>query len=101
MNINLDLSAHCIETELKRLYNKSIADYFKAHEKAMTSIEQTIEVVSKILKTIDFAKLRAIYPALAGHTKIPVTLSFGDAPPAITIGDTEILWILKHNEDVT
>ncbi len=95
MRIRLDLSAHCIETELKHLYNTSIAAYFKADEAAKNDIERTIDVVARLLTTVDFPRLRAIYPPLAGRTHLSVALSFGDAPPAITPGAAPIRLIAK------
>ncbi len=97
MHIRLDLSAHCIETELKRLYHASLAAYFKADEGAKLQIEQTIEAVTYLLETMDFPHLRATYPPLAGHTDISIALSVSEAPPAIMLGDAPIRLVTKNS----
>ena len=44
MIIELDLSKHCIETEIKRLYNRSVSQYFKPDtDKAL--LEKQIDVL--------------------------------------------------------
>ncbi len=90
MNIQLDLSTHCIETELKRQYNKSISDYFKAGLKERRSMEPAIDMIRLALETFDFAKLRAGYPALSGGTSHKIILSCIDKNFAITIDDKTI-----------
>jgi hypothetical protein len=85
MDIQLDLSAHCIETELKKRYNKSICDYFKAELEERRPMEPAIEMIRLALEAFDFAKLRARYPALAGCTSQKIILSCIDKNLAITI----------------
>ncbi len=65
MKIKLNLSRHCIETETQRLYNQSVLKYFKADDK--DRIEKQIKILQHALQTLDFGKLRSIYPELAGH----------------------------------
>ena len=73
MNINLNLSRHCIETEVKRLYNKCITQYFK-HDTDKKQLEKHIKVLKELLENCNFAKLRSVYPELGGHCKAEVTL---------------------------
>lgn len=76
MKIKLNLSRHCIETEIKRLYNQSVLKYFKADNK--NHIEKQIEILQHALQTLDFRKLRSSYPELAGHCNDHVELSAND-----------------------
>ena len=76
MKIKLNLSQHCIETEIKRLYNQSVLKYFKANDK--DRIEKQIEILQHALQTLDFGKLRSTYPELAGHRDDHVELSFNN-----------------------
>ena len=62
MVLQLDLSTHCIETELKRQYNKSVSAYFKAGRKEKRLPSQTIEILHQTLETLNFEQLRSQYP---------------------------------------
>ena len=73
-SIQLDLSKHCIETEIKRLHNRAISAYFKTKEDKKT-LEQTIAFTRYALESIDFATMRTQYPPLAGNTNLHVVLS--------------------------
>lgn len=66
MEVQLDLSTHCIETEIKRRYNLEISAYFKAGLEEQQRLEPIIDMLRLALETFDFAKLRTRYPALAG-----------------------------------
>ena len=71
--IELDLSKHCIETALKKIYNQALSAYFKTgSDKKQT--EQVIELSQYALEQFDFAKLRSTYKDLAGGTPHPVVL---------------------------
>ena len=90
MKLHLDLTTHCIETELRRCYNKALAAYFKAGCREKGRLEQTIELASRALETLNFAKLRTQYPALAGGTDRQVSLSSAKAGFVITIDGQKI-----------
>ncbi|MEJ2165894.1 MAG: hypothetical protein P8X90_10220 [Desulfobacterales bacterium] len=85
MDIPLDLSRHCIETEIKRQYNKAVSAYFKADAKEKHRLESTIEVMRRALGTLDFADLRTQYPPLAGGTDRHIILSCENENLAIAI----------------
>ena len=76
MNIKLNLSQHCIETEIKLLYNQSVLKYFKANDK--DQLEKQMKILQHALKTLDFKKLRSTYPELAGQCDDRVELSIND-----------------------
>jgi len=63
--MKLDLSKHCIETELKRLYNRSVSRYLKMKTDD-PRLEADIELLKAALERFDFPRLRSSYPILAG-----------------------------------
>jgi len=71
--IRLDLSRHCIETEIKKIHNVAVSDYFKSGTDKH-SIEETLQLTQKALQTLNFPRLRSAYPALAGHSTAQVFL---------------------------
>ena len=75
MKIILDLSNHCIETELKKRYNQSISEYFR-NKSSDKNLERRIENLKTALMTLDFGRLRKEFPVLAGHHNVKVILSF-------------------------
>ncbi len=65
--IRLDLSAHCVETEIRRQYTIRISRYFKADKPAdKTQLETEIALLLEALEHFDFRQLRADHPDLAG-----------------------------------
>ena len=74
VNIELDLSKHCIQTEIKRHYNRALARYFKSGSDDKPRIEQHIALFSYLLEHFDFPQLRSRHAALAGGTDAEVIL---------------------------
>lgn len=85
MDIRLDLSRHCIETEIKKQYNKAVSAYFKAGKQEKQQLEPTIDVIHRALETLDFSHLRSQYPPLAGGTDRNIILSCVNEDLVITI----------------
>ncbi len=85
MDIRLDLSRHCIETEIKKQYDKAISAYFKAGMEEKCRLEMTIELIRRALETLNFSHLRTQYPPLAGGTDRNVILSCENEDLTITI----------------
>ena len=77
MRIDLDLTKHCVETEIKRIYHRALASYFKAGADE-TYLEQIIALTQQALNRLDFGFLRSQYPPLAGHSDVPVVLAWRD-----------------------
>jgi len=71
--IKLNLTKHCIETELKRQYNQSISMYFKSGGDK-ERLEKQIRAMQKMLANCDFGCLRSVYPELAGNVEIDIFL---------------------------
>ncbi len=80
VNKVLCLDHHCIETEIRRLYNRALSAYFKeSGPSAKKRLEEQIDFYHHALETLDFARLRSRYPALSGHSNAHVILSSGEA----------------------
>ncbi len=58
MKINLNLRKHCVETELKRLYNRSLSQYSKPGSN-QEQIEKIIDVLKTVLGNSNFSNLKS------------------------------------------
>ncbi len=74
MKIKLNLKKHCVETELKRLYNRSLSQYFKSGSN-QEQIEKIIDVIKTVLKNSNLSNLRSTYPELAGKSEANIVLT--------------------------
>ncbi|RJQ66018.1 MAG: hypothetical protein C4519_26480 [Desulfobacteraceae bacterium] len=72
--VRLDLSRHCIETEIKRLYNSALSEYFRAKPHEHERLEQVIDLTQQALQGLDFNRLRSQHAPLAGHSDAHVVL---------------------------
>ncbi|PID78053.1 MAG: hypothetical protein CSB21_01950 [Deltaproteobacteria bacterium] len=70
--LELDLSNHCIKTEIKKQYEKNLSLCLKGAGSRKT--EALIEILKSILEKNDFGFLRGKYKALAGKTDALVFL---------------------------
>lgn len=64
IKIKLDLQEHCIETEIKKIYNHRVSVSLK--QGLTDELEREIEGLKTALETFDFGKLRSHYRQLAG-----------------------------------
>jgi len=74
VKLTLDLRRHCIETAIRRRYDRALGTYFK-NETARPTLEKDIELLREALETLDFPALRGTHRPLAGQTDTLVTLS--------------------------
>lgn len=96
VSLELDLSKHCIETDIKRQHNRALSVYFRpAADKER--IEQVIALTQFALESLDFAYLRSAYPSLAGHSDVRVSLVREDDRVAIIIDGHRINPAIKNN----
>ena len=74
MKIKLNLKKHCVETELKRLYNRNLSQYFKSgcNQK---QIEKIIGVIKTVLENSNISNLRSKYPELSGNSEADIVLT--------------------------
>jgi len=78
MIITLNLNKHCIQTEIKRQYNKLISEYFKSDpSENKDMIEAKIDLFQHALEDLDFGRLRSRYPELNGGGSDDIVLSAG------------------------
>ncbi len=79
MNIKLSLQRHCIETEIKKQYDKAVSDYFKAGKTdgPATELEDRIDMLHQAIENFDFRHLRNQYRDLRGQSDAEVTLCRG------------------------
>jgi hypothetical protein len=73
--IRLDLSAHCVETEIRRQYDIRISRYFKAGASGdKADLEREIELLLEALENFDFKRLRSRHSFLAGSSHDDIRL---------------------------
>jgi hypothetical protein len=72
-SIRLDLARRCIQTEIKRQYERSLAACLRSAEHA-EALAGALETLRLALERLDFPKLRAAHPALAGGSNHRVEL---------------------------
>ena len=83
MNIKLNLKKHCVETELKRLYNQSLSQYFKPGSN-QKQIEKIIDAIKSVLENSNISKLRSKYPELSGNSEADIVMT-ADRPDQVVI----------------
>ena len=74
MKIKLNLKKHCFETELKRLYSRSLSQYFKPGSN-QKQIEKIIDVIKTVLENSNISNLRSKYPELSGNSEANILLT--------------------------
>ena len=73
IELRLDLANHCIETELKRQYNRALSEYFGKRDD-QEHLATLIGMTKQALESLDFPELRKTYPVLSGHSRADVLL---------------------------
>ncbi len=96
MKIELDLSRHCIETAIKKAYNKRITLALKASF-LEEDAESEIEVLKCTLECFDFPRIRSRFPELIGGSRVSCYLvQHSSKQPRIEINkepiDSDKLW---------
>ncbi|MEA3232973.1 MAG: hypothetical protein U9Q05_14550, partial [Thermodesulfobacteriota bacterium] len=77
IRINLNLSSHCIETAIRRRYNRCLSRSFKTRS-LDRNLEREINLLKTALESLDFSYLRSTWPELAGHGNATVALILDD-----------------------
>jgi hypothetical protein len=80
MQIIINLKKHCIETEIKKEYERLIKRYFdkKRFNDEKAFIEERIEPLKFFIEHADFSFLRKNYPELNGANDLQVVLNIPD-----------------------
>lgn len=90
MKLQLDLTNHCIQTEVKRRHEAAISRYFKSGG-SKESIEAELVLLEKALAAFDFSLLRGRWPELSGGADRPVFLvDDNSGRPCLRFGDRSI-----------
>lgn len=86
MEIQLDVRRHCIETEIKKLYNAALGVYFRpGADKA--GLEARIDLLKLALDAFDFPGLRGRCPDLCGgSSQVVVLLKGPEGGPQLRVG---------------
>ncbi len=82
--IRLNLKRHCVETEIRRVYNRTLSACLK--NKDDSELEDRLEILQKALQELDFSYLRTANTDLAGGSSAEISLAQGSqGVPVITI----------------
>lgn len=90
MRLKLNLDNHCVETEIRRVYNARVGECLK-NSRVSAEDEELIELLKNMLETIDFPSLRSSWRDLAG----------GSGRDAIlVVDDGRQVWIEINNKRI-
>lgn len=84
MKISLDLSTHCIETEIRRVYNRTLSAYFKT-DADREALEKTLRLAETALQRFDFQHLRHTYPDLLGGMTAEISLRWDETGEVVVV----------------
>jgi hypothetical protein len=85
LEIELDLRKHCIETAIRRLYNRLLSEYFR-NRGGNAESEKKLTLLQNALSCFNFSSLRTVYRELAGKSGARIILTDnGGSAPGITI----------------
>jgi hypothetical protein len=88
--IQLDLRRHCVETEIRKLYNLALSAYFKPGADK-PGLEARIGLLTLALEGFNFRALRGCYPDLCGGGTQPVVLfEDPDGVPQLRVGELSV-----------
>lgn len=91
MKLYLDLSKHCIKTEMKKQYEKKLSLCLK--KKADRETEDLVEILKEILETKDLAGLRGKHAELSGKSDVKAELFIDDNEVYVLIDDVKKVMI--------
>jgi hypothetical protein len=77
MQIFLDLSRHCIETEIRKQHNKALSAYFRMRGRDR-ALEARIEALENAQRRLDFMDMRHRHEELRGGGDADVRLHVED-----------------------
>lgn len=91
MNIKIPTERHCIETGIKREYNKAISNYFRSkNQEEKKDLESRIEFLHHALQSLDFNFLRSSYKDLQGDSHADVRICGKKGALYITVNGEKI-----------
>lgn len=84
MRIPLDLSRHCIETELRRRHEQAVAEALRPSAN-LDRLEAEIALLRSALDGLDFPRLRSAHGALNAESRAAVELGISGDPARIQL----------------
>jgi hypothetical protein len=81
----LDLSKHCIKTEIKKQYEKKLSLCLK--NKADKETEAMVEILKEILETKDLTGLRGQHKELSGKSDVKAELFISEDEIYVLVDD--------------
>lgn len=72
--LTLDLRRHCIETAIRKGYNRVLTDLLRSRGSAAPEAEFRLALLKTTLEELDFPALRDRYRELAGHCNAEVVI---------------------------
>ena len=73
MRLELNLDNHCVETEIRRIYNAKVKSCLTG-QRITAHDADVIELLKTLLETVDFPGLRSALKAVSGENKYPAVL---------------------------
>jgi hypothetical protein len=96
LRIRLDLSRHCIETAIRRRYNRLVNRALR-NEPGAADLETELELLQSALETLDFGRLRTEFTELGGHCSDLIELETEKpGPPRIRINGKPVARFSKR-----
>jgi hypothetical protein len=90
VRIELNLDSHCVETEIRRIYNLKVRSCLK-NRRVTTQDADVVELLKKLIETVDFSRLRSSVHGVLQEKILPTALvADGDKSPWIEIGNKRI-----------
>ncbi|WP_222427475.1 hypothetical protein [Desulfobotulus alkaliphilus] len=87
--VELDLSRHCVLTEIRRQQERAVALALKG--RADEKVFERAEVLKEILESVDLKSLRGKYPQLQGGTEERITLVLEGEKRTLRFSDMELV----------
>lgn len=90
MRIELNLDSHCVETEIRRIYNLKVRSCLK-NRRVTTQDADMVELLKKLIETVDFPRLRSsIHGVLQGEK----------SPSLLVVDANKTPWIEIRNQRI-
>ncbi len=90
MRLELNLDSHCVETEIRRIYNAKVRSCLRGRSVTAHDAD-VIEHLKALLETVDFPALRSALKAASGDQTYPAVL---------VIDQTNSAWVEIRNQRI-
>lgn len=91
LKIGLRVTHHCVETEIRRQYNRCLSQFFRSGERS-AEFESSLTLLQHALENFDFQAIRSRYPELSGHSDADAVLTIDkNGDPVLTL-DKKVIY---------